>query len=99
MVVRIQVAHLVAHVYPYDGLVGSLNKGLQIIAHSMLLMTTCGWQDLNISHIRIFFCAMCVSIAPPNDTKMGSQCRLDIYVGYNFSSIVQYLGPLIETYL
>ena len=34
-------------------------------------------------------------IAPPNLTKMGQQCRLDIYHGYDSLSIIRYLEPLI----
>ena len=37
----------------------------------------------NISHIRIFSCAIYVPIAPTHRTKMGPQIRLGIYVGYD----------------
>ena len=47
----------------------------------------------NISHIRIFGCAIYVPIAPTHRTKMGPQRRLGIYVGYNSPSIIRYLEP------
>ena len=47
----------------------------------------------NISHIRIFGCAIYVPIAPTHRTKMGPQSRLGIYVGYDFPSIIRYLEP------
>ena len=34
-------------------------------------------QDRNISHLRIFGCAVYVPIAPPQRTKMGQQRRLE----------------------
>ncbi|KAJ9541050.1 hypothetical protein OSB04_027556 [Centaurea solstitialis] len=51
-------------------------------------------QEPNISHLRIFECAVYVPIAPPQRTKMGPQRRLGIYVGYETSSIIRYLEPL-----
>ncbi|GJT27352.1 disease resistance CC-NBS-LRR class family protein [Tanacetum coccineum] len=50
-------------------------------------------QEPNISHLRIFGCAVYVPIAPPQRTKMGPQRRLGIYVGYDSSSIIKYLEP------
>ena len=47
----------------------------------------------NISHIRIFGCAIYVPIAPTHCTKMGPQRRLGIYVGYDSPSIIRYLEP------
>ena len=52
-------------------------------------------QEPNISHLRIFGCAVYVPIAPPQRTKMGPQRRLGIYVGYESVSIIRYLEPLI----
>ena len=49
----------------------------------------------NISHIRIFGCAIYVQIAPTHRTKMGPQRRLGIYVGYDSPSIIRYLEPSI----
>jgi hypothetical protein len=37
---------------------------------------------------------MYVSISPPQRTKMGSQRRLEIYVGFHSPSIIKYLEPL-----
>ncbi|KAJ9556934.1 hypothetical protein OSB04_011548 [Centaurea solstitialis] len=37
-------------------------------------------QKPNISHLRIFDCALYVLIAPPQRTKMGPQMRLKIYL-------------------
>ena len=48
----------------------------------------------NISHLRVFGCGVYVPIAPTHQTKMGSQCRLGIYVGFQSSSIIKYLEPL-----
>ncbi|KAK1406586.1 hypothetical protein QVD17_42024 [Tagetes erecta] len=51
-------------------------------------------QEPNVSHLRIFGCAVYVPIAPPQRTKMGPQRRLGIYVGYETASIIRYLEPL-----
>ena len=48
----------------------------------------------NITHLRIFGCAVYVPIAPPQRTKMGPQRRLGIYVGFESPSIIKYLEPL-----
>ena len=48
----------------------------------------------DISHLRIFGCAVYVPIAPPQRTKMGPQKRLSIYVGYESPTIIRYLEPL-----
>ena len=53
-------------------------------------------QEPNISHLRIFGSAVYVPVAPPNRTKMGSQRRLGIYVGFESPSIIRYLEPLSE---
>jgi hypothetical protein len=47
-----------------------------------------------ISHLRIFGCAVYVPIAPPQRTKMGPQRRLGIYVGYEPPMIIRCLEPL-----
>ena len=51
-------------------------------------------QQSNIFHFRIFGCAVYVPIAPPQCTKMGPQCRLGIYTGFDSPSIIRYLEPL-----
>ena len=48
----------------------------------------------NISHLRIFGCAVYVPIAPTQRTKIGPQRILEIYVGFDFLSIIRYLEPL-----
>ena len=48
----------------------------------------------NISHLRIFGCAVYVPIAPTQCTKMGPQRRLGIYVDFDSPSIIRYLEPL-----
>ena len=48
-------------------------------------------REPNISHLRIFGCAVYVPISPPQRTKMGPQRRLGIYVGYESPSIIKYL--------
>ena len=48
----------------------------------------------NISHLRIFGCAVYVPIAPTQRTKMGPQRRIGIYVGFDSSSIIKYLEPM-----
>ena len=39
-------------------------------------------REPNISHLKIFGCAVYVPIAPPQRTKMGPQRRMGIYVGF-----------------
>ncbi|KAG7578737.1 Ribonuclease H-like superfamily [Arabidopsis thaliana x Arabidopsis arenosa] len=50
-------------------------------------------QKPDISHLRVFGCAVYVPIAPPQRTKMGPQRRLGIYVGFTSPSIIRYLEP------
>ncbi|KAK6163703.1 hypothetical protein DH2020_000567 [Rehmannia glutinosa] len=50
--------------------------------------------ELNISHLHTFGCAIQVPIPPPQRTKMGPQCRLGIYVGFDSPSIIRYLEPM-----
>jgi len=50
-------------------------------------------REPNISHLRIFGCAVYVPIPPPQRTKMSPQRRLGIYVGYESPSIIIYLEP------
>ena len=47
----------------------------------------------NISHLRIFGCALYVPIAPTQRTKIGPQRRLEIYVGFDSPFIIRYLEP------
>ena len=48
----------------------------------------------NISHLRIFGCAVYVPIAPTQRTKMGPQRRIGIYVGLDSPFIIKYLEPM-----
>ena len=48
----------------------------------------------NISHLRVFGCAVYVSIPPKQRSKMGHQRRLGIYVGFLSASIIHYLESL-----
>ena len=48
----------------------------------------------NISHFRVFGCAVYVPIPPKHHSKMGPQSRLGIYVGFLSASIIHYLKPL-----
>ena len=54
-------------------------------------------HEPNISHLRIFGCAVYVLIAPPQRTKMGPQRRLGIYVGFDSPSIIKYLELVYYT--
>ena len=51
-------------------------------------------REPNISHLRIFGCAVYVPITPPQRTKMGPQRKLGIYVGFESPSIIKYLEPM-----
>ena len=52
-------------------------------------------HEPNISHLRFFGYAIYVLIAPPQHTKMSSQRRLGIYVGFDSPSTIKYLEPLM----
>ncbi|KAM1614644.1 hypothetical protein ACFX2K_023977 [Malus domestica] len=58
---------------------------------ALQLVTGC---EPDISHLRVFGCAVYVPISPPLRTKMGPQRRMRIYVGYDSPSIIRYLEPL-----
>lgn len=58
---------------------------------ALQLVTGC---EPDISHLRVFGCAVYVPISPPLRTKMGPQRRMGIYVGYDSPSIIRYLEPL-----
>ena len=47
----------------------------------------------NISHLRVFGCAVYVPIHPKQRSKMGPQRRLGIYVCFLSASIIHYLEP------
>ena len=54
------------------------------------LQIVCG-KEPNISHMRIFGCAIYVFISPPQRTSMGPQRKLGIYIDYESPSILKYL--------
>ncbi|KAL0282394.1 UNVERIFIED_CONTAM: hypothetical protein Sangu_2952100 [Sesamum angustifolium] len=51
-------------------------------------------REPNISHLKVFGCAVYVPIPPPQRTKMGPQRRLGIYIGFESPSIIKYLEPM-----
>jgi hypothetical protein len=53
-------------------------------------------REPNLSHLKIFGCAVYVPISPPQHTKMRPQRRLRIYIGFHSPSIIKYLEPLTE---
>ena len=48
----------------------------------------------NLSHLRVFGCAVYVPIPLKQRSKMGPRFRLGIYVGFLSTSIIHYLEPL-----
>ena len=72
----------------------SLARIRPVAYHKYSSLQLASGQEPNISHLRIFGCAVYVPIAPPQRTKMGPQRRLGIYVGYDSPSIIKYLEPL-----
>ncbi|KAJ9539553.1 hypothetical protein OSB04_032286 [Centaurea solstitialis] len=106
MSIGIKVEHPVAHANDYEIETTNFRLGPCYLTRSNInshqandynasspLKTVFG-QEPNISHLRIFGCAVYVPIAPPQRTKMGPQRRLGIYVGYESVSIIKYLEPL-----
>jgi hypothetical protein len=51
-------------------------------------------REPNLSHLKIFGCAVYILISPPQRTKMGPQRRLRIYIDFYSPSIIKYLEPL-----
>ena len=54
------------------------------------LQLVLGYQP-NISHLCVFGCVVYVPPAPTHRTKIGPQCRLSIYVGFQSSFIINYI--------
>ena len=52
-----------------------------------------GYQP-NISHLRVFGCAVYVPIAPTHRPKLGPQRCLGIYVSFQSASVINYIEPL-----
>ncbi|GJR43791.1 disease resistance CC-NBS-LRR class family protein [Tanacetum coccineum] len=98
MSVGIVVEHPVAYVYTQNGLAESLIKRLQLIARQLIIRTKLPvsiWvhailHAASLIHMRPIY----VPIAPPQQTKMGPQRRLRIYVEYETICIIRYLEPL-----
>ncbi|KAL6334268.1 hypothetical protein AAG906_014667 [Vitis piasezkii] len=91
MSIGINIEHLVAHTHTQNALVRIQPTTYHEYSPSQLVL---GKQP-NVSHLRIFGCAVYVPIAPTQRTKMGPQRRLGIYVGFDSPSIIRYLEPLI----
>jgi hypothetical protein len=53
-------------------------------------------HEPNISYLRIFGCAVYISIYLPQHIKMGPQKRLGIYIGFESPSIIKYHELLID---
>ena len=47
----------------------------------------------DIYHLRVFGCAVYVSLTPPQRQTMGLEKRLGIYVGYESSRLFAILSP------
>ena len=62
--------------------------------HKYSPMQPVNGPESNISHLKIFGCAVYVPISLPQRTKMGPQKRLGIYVGFDSSLIIKYFEPL-----
>ena len=54
------------------------------------LQLVLGYQP-NISHLRVFGYAIYVPLAPTHQTKLGPQRRIGIYIGFQSSSIINYI--------
>ena len=74
--------------------VASLVRLRPIANHQYFSLQLVFGHQPNISHLRVFGCAVYTPIAPPQRTKMGPQRRLGIYVGFDSPSIIRYLKPL-----
>ena len=62
--------------------------------HQYSPMQLVNGKEPNISHLRVFGCAIYVPISPPQRTKMGPQRRLGVYIGFDSPSIIKYLEPM-----
>ena len=71
----------------------TLTRIMPTIYHTCSPLQLVFGKESNISHLRIFGCAMYVLISLPQLNKMGPQRIVGIYVGYESPSIVKYLEP------
>jgi hypothetical protein len=65
-----------------------------IVSHKFSPLQLVFGREPNLSRLKIFGCAVYVSISPPQRTKIGPQRRLRIYIGFHSPSIIKYLEPL-----
>ena len=65
-----------------------------IVNHNLSPLQLAKGYQPNISHLRVFGCAVYVPIAPTHRPKLGPQRRLCIYVGFQSASIINYIEPL-----
>ena len=73
----------------------SLVRIRPVACHKYLPLQLAYVYGPNISHLKIFGCVVYAPIALLQQTKMGPQRRLGIYVGFEAPTIVRYLEPLI----
>ena len=66
------------------------------VDHDLSLLQLAKGYQPNISHLRVFGCAVYVLIAPTHRPKLGPQRRLGIYVGFQSASIINYIEPLTK---
>ena len=79
--------HAIIHVANFIHLRPTANQDLS------LLQLVIAYQS-NTSHLHVFGCTVYVPLAPTHRTKLGPQRRLDIYVGFQSSSIINYIESL-----
>ncbi|KAL0389121.1 UNVERIFIED_CONTAM: hypothetical protein Scaly_0269200 [Sesamum calycinum] len=72
----------------------SLIRFRPIAYHKFSPLQLVSGREPNISHLKVFGCAVYVPIPPPQRSKMGPQRRLGIYVGFESPSIIKYLEPV-----
>jgi hypothetical protein len=63
-------------------------------SHKFSSLQLVSGREPNLSHLKIFDCAVYVPISPPQHTKMGPQRRLGMYIGFHSPSTIKYLEPL-----
>jgi hypothetical protein len=64
------------------------------VSHKFTPLPLISGREQNLSHLKIFDCAVYVRISPPQRIKMGPQRRLRIYIGFHSPSIIKYLESL-----
>jgi hypothetical protein len=65
-----------------------------IASHKFSPLQLVSGREPNLSHLKIFDCAVYVPISPPQRTKMRPQRRLRIYIGFHSPLIIRYLESL-----